>query len=306
MLRKPLKYGLFLTFIITFIEILTILIYELVAFSRIDFAGVKIILLLIISLISSIIIVALILNVIPYLKQFILLDRSFLRFQSLSHPLLLKLSLEAPGTYHHSLMVANLSYQAAKEINADAILTRVGSYYHDIGKLENPKLFIENQDFPRAIQATSLYEIESRAKKIINHVNYGLKLAKKHTLPPKIMAFVAEHHGTTTTLYFFNAAKKINPKINPKKFSYPGPKPLSQESAIVMLSDAIEATLRLVKDIDKRKITETVDQIINDRIKQNQLNLSGLNNDEIKKIRSSFIKTLFNIHHQRINYSNNL
>lgn len=302
-MRKPLKYGLFLTLLITVTQISTILLYELVAYSRIDFSGIKILLLLIITLITSILIVAIVLNVIPYLKQFILMDRSFLRFQSLSHPLLLKLSLEAPGTYHHSLMVANLSYQAAKEINADAILTRVGSYYHDIGKLENPKIFIENQENPRAIKSSSEKVIISKAKQITNHVNSGLKLAKKHNLPPKIMSFIAEHHGTTTPLYFYNAAKKINPKINPKSFSYPGPKPLSPESAIIMLSDAIEATLRLVKDINKQKIINTVNKIVDERINQKQLELSGLDKLEIKKIKNSFVKTLSNIHHQRINYS---
>lgn len=305
-MRKPLKYGLFLTLLITITQIATIFLYELVAYNRIDTSGIKIIFLLIITLITSIIIVAIVLNLVPYLKQFILIDRSFLRFQSLSHPLLLKLSLEAPGTYHHSLMVANLSYQAAKEINADAILARVGSYYHDIGKLEDPKIFIENQEIPQTINSKNIKAIKSRAKKIIDHVNYGLRLAKKHNLPPKIMGFIAEHHGTTVPLYFFNAAKEIDPKIKLSDFTYPGPKPLSPESAIVMLSDAIEATLRLIKDINKEEITKTVNRIVDERVSQKQLELSGLNKLEIKKIKDSYIKTLSNIHHQRINYSKNI
>lgn len=301
-MSKPLKYGLFLTSTILVAQIATILIYELIAYNRIDLSWVKFVIMLIVSIISSLIIVAVILNIIPYLKQFILNDRSFLRFQSLSHPLLLRLSFEAPGTYHHSLMVANLSYQAAKAINVDAILTRVGSYYHDIGKLENPEIFIENQSKLSTIEFENLKEIKDQAKKILNHVNYGLELSKKHNLPPKIMAFIAEHHGTTVPQYFFNSAKKINPKISSKDFSYPGPKPLSPESAIIMLSDAIEATLRLVKDINKKRIIENVNTIIDERISQNQLELSGLTQNDLDKIKSSFIKTLSNIHHQRINY----
>lgn len=302
-MNKPLKYGLFLTFMVIVAQIATILIYELIAYNRIDFSWVKILIMLIVAVISSVIIVVAILNIVPYLKQFILNDRSFLRFQSLSHPLLLRLSFEAPGTYHHSLMVANLSYQAAKKIKADAILTRIGSYYHDIGKLENPEIFIENQSEPSSIESESLKEIKERAKKIIDHVNYGLKLAKIHNLPPKIMAFIAEHHGTTVPQYFFNKAKKLDSKISLKEFTYPGPKPLSPESAIVMLSDAIEATLRLIKDINKNKIIENVNTIMNERISQNQLELSGLTKDDLNKIKISFIETLSNIHHQRINYS---
>lgn len=302
-MNKPLKYGLFLTLVVAVTQIITVIIYELIAYSRIDFTFIKIILLIIISLISASIVVAVIINVIPYLKQFILNDRSFLRFQNLSHPLLMRLSLEAPGTYHHSLMVANLAYQAAKSIKADAILARVGSYYHDIGKLKNPEIFIENQKNPQAFTSNNLKQINSVAKKIINHVNYGLVLAKKHNLPPKIMAFIAEHHGTTTPQYFLNAAKKIDPKVKISDYSYPGPKPLSAESAIIMLSDAIEATLRLVKDISADDITKTVDQIMSERIKQKQLDLSGLDNIKLKKIKKSFIETLSNINHQRISYT---
>jgi hypothetical protein len=244
----------------------------------------------------------LLINTIPYLKQFILTDRSLNRYQNLSHPLLLRLSLEAPGTYHHSLMVANLSYKAAKEIGANCILARTGAYYHDIGKLQNPEIFIENQYQQDPLKTTNIQKIKLFAKKIINHVNFGIKLAKTYNLPPEIIIFIAEHHGTTTTLFFYNTAKKINSRINIKDFTYPGPKPLSAESAIVMISDAVEAKLRLIKDINKNNITETVNQIINDRILKNQLNLSGLNPSQINKIRKSLIETLITINHQRISY----
>jgi len=182
------------------------------------------------------------------------------------------------------------------------MLVRVGAYYHDIGKLMNPTIFIENQTKIPDTLYTSMPEIKLAAKNIISHVSYGIELAKEYALPPQIMAFIAEHHGTTTTYFFLSQARKINPKISEKAFTYPGPKPLSVETALVMLADAIEAKLRLYHEIDKTKISEVVDEIISDRMRQKQLQLSGLTQDKIKRIRSSFIETLSTIHHQRISY----
>lgn len=301
-MKKPLKYGLFLAGSIAIVQIVAILIFELTTQNLSPLSPIKIFLLIVVVIISASIASIISLNTIPHFRQFLLNERSFLRFQSLSHPLLIRLSLEAPGTYHHSLMVANLAYQAAKSIRADAILTRVGAYYHDIGKLEEPSLYIENKKEINPVNINTIVELKKIAKKIINHTTYGLELAKKYSLPSEIMAFITEHHGTTNTMFFLEKAKKINPKVKTKCFYYHGPKPLNTETAIVMLADAVEAKLRLYKEITIEDIKKTVKEVITQRQKEKQLNLCGLNEKQIKKISSSFIRTLSAIHHQRISY----
>jgi len=305
-MNKPLKYGLFLFAAVAGIELVIFVIFELLTKNLGFFSLLKFTIFVLAILLSSFFVVFIVLNTVPYFRKFLIKERSLTRFQNLSHPLLLKLSLEAPGTYHHSLTVANLSYNAAKAIGADTILARIGGYYHDIGKLKDPLLFIENQDTAEnGIIFENLPDIKNRAKQIIDHVHYGLLLGQEHSLPEEIAGFIAEHHGTTTTLYFVNAAQKINPKINTDIFTYPGPKPLSRETAIVMLADAIEATLRLVKNIDSDKIAQIVDEAINNRLNERQLDLAGLTQKDVEKIRDSFIKTLGTVHHQRINYRKN-
>lgn len=304
--NKTIRLSLFLALYIALIQIITFGLFNILTKNIPFLNSIKIIFFIITAFISAFLIVIVILNTIPYLKKFFITERSLLRYQSLSNPLLLKLSTNAPGTYHHSLQVANLAYKAAQAIKADAILARTGAYYHDIGKLEDPLLFIENQsEKENDLIIKNATELKKIAQKIINHVNYGLKLAKENNLPPELMAFIAEHHGTTSPLFFILKIKEKNPKISTKELIYPGPKPLSIESAIVMLADAIEATLRIIKNIEILEIEKVVDQIINERIEQNQLNLSGLNSEKIKKIRNSFINTLSTIHHQRINYGKN-
>lgn len=301
-MNKPPRYGLFLALYISIILVIIFGLYELIVTKYNIFYLTKIILFFTCVAACSIIIAILVINIVPYFKNFLLEKRSFKRFESLSHPLLLRLSLEAPGTYHHSLMVANLAYKAAQEIKADAILARIGAYYHDVGKLSDPEIFIENQTNISKKTYNSLQDIQQAASKIIKHSSYGVQLAQKYELPSQIIAFIAEHHGTTTTFFFLTKAQTISSKTSKKPFTYPGPKPLSAETAIVMLADAIEAKIRLFHEINKEKITEVVDEIISDRLHEKQLQLSGLTRDQITKIRNSFIKTLSTIHHQRINY----
>lgn len=304
-MTKPINYSLFLISFSIVLVALGIFIFDLLTKNMYSFFGLKAVILLIISSIIGSIISIIAATTIPYFKEFLLSFRSLLRFESLSHPLLIKLSLEAPGTYHHSLMVANLAYQAAKAINADAILTRVGSYYHDIGKLSDPRAFIENQKSNLDLVNFNNYsknDLHESSKTIINHVTFGLKLAQKYSLPKEIAAFIPEHHGTTHTRYFYREAQKRKFQVKKNDFRYPGPKPLSREIAIVMLADAIEARIRLIDKLDKEKILEIVDQVIFDRLREKQLNLCGLNDMELKKIRNSFISTLSTIHHQRIDY----
>lgn len=304
MINKAVKYGLFLFLATAFTQIIILSLFEILAKNLPFFSLLKFLLYILAITISSLIITLVVLNTVPYFRKFLMKERSLQRFQSLTHPLLLKLSVEAQGTYHHSLSVANLSYNAAKAIGADAVLTRIGAYYHDIGKLSNPRMFIENQKDknPDNIIFQNISDIKSNAKDIIGHVSDGLRYAKENNLPPEITGFVAEHHGTTQTLFFVNAAKKLNPNITLDIFTYPGPKPLTRETAIVMLADAIEAKLRLVKDIKTLDIQTTVNEIISERVDQKQLELSGLNQYDLSAIQASFVKTLTTIHHQRINY----
>lgn len=307
-MTKPARYNLFLILITIFLVIIGIFIFDLLTKNIASYSLVKIVILLIISVIIGVIISLISATSIPFFREFLLSYRSLLRFESLSHPILIKLSMEAPGTYHHSLMVANLAYQAAKTISADAILTRVGSYYHDIGKLSNPEIFIENQAEPSDLlknKNLTKNELHELALIIINHVAHGLKLARKYGIPKEITAFIAEHHGTTYVRFFLEEAKKRNTQIKLRDFRYPGPKPLSRETALVMLADAIEAKVRLIEKINNETITVIVDEIIGDRLTEKQLDLSGISEDDLRKIRDSLIRTLFTIHHQRIEYPKN-
>ena len=228
--------------------------------------------------------------------------RRLLRLESLSHPLLLKFSMEAPGTYHHSLNVANLAYKAAKSIKADALLTRVGAYYHDIGKLKNPVFYIENQNKTDKSPHDELQDPEKSAKIIIDHVKYGIELGKEYKLPSEVIAFISEHHGTSRIKYFFEMAKKMGLKPREKDFTYPGPKPLSPETAILMLADVIEAKIRLLNKVNKTTITQTVYESVQEKIDEKQLELSGLTQKQLDQICQSFISTLAVMYHQRINY----
>jgi len=302
-MNKSWKYGLFLSLSIASIELITIFVFKLLTLNIRFFSFLSSLILVLLVAISSAIISILVINTVPYFKKFLLQHRSLIRFQSLSHPLLVQLSIEAPGTYHHSLTVGNLAYKAARSINADAMLARVGAYYHDIGKLKDPFVFIENKKtLDEAIKLKSLTEIKKMANLIISHVEYGLYLAKNNNIPIDIMTFIAEHHGTTLAIYFYDEAKKIDSSIEKKYFCYAGPKPLTRETAIVMLADAIEAKIRLCQNINVEEISIIIDETIEQRLKEKQLELSGLNHYDITKIRQAFIDILSSIHHQRINY----
>lgn len=237
----------------------------------------------------------------PVLKDFLATYRTMMRLENLSHPLLLKLSLESPGTYHHSLMVANLANRAAKSIGANSILTRIGGYYHDIGKTKAPKYFIENQlagENPHA----QLANPKKSAQIIIAHVSDGVKMAHEAHLPKEIIDLIEQHHGTTAVTFFYEQAKTKNYKTKKTDFTYPGPKPLSPEAAVLMMADAIEAKMRLCNDITPLTIRETVNEIVDDRIKNKQLEFAGISNEKIERIRTSFIETLSTMFHQRIQY----
>lgn len=220
-----------------------------------------------------------------------------------NNPLLRKLLMEAPGTYHHSMLVANLAEMAAEEVGANPVVARIGSYYHDVGKTERPYFFGENQmggENPHNKITPNL-----SAMIIISHVKDGLELAKKHNLPQVIQDIIAQHHGTTLVKYFYYTMKNNseNPDdIDENDYRYPGPIPNSKEAGVVMLADSTEAAVRSIKEPTKEKISDMVNNIINDKLSSGQLNNCDLTLKDIEKIRTCFLTTLNGIYHHRIEY----
>lgn len=220
-----------------------------------------------------------------------------------NNPLLKKLLMEAPGTYHHSMLVANLAEMAAEAVGANSVITRIGSYFHDVGKIERPYFFGENQmggDNPHNNIPPNLSTMI-----IKSHVNDGLELARKYKLPKIIQDIIVEHHGKTLVKYFYYTMKNNaeNPnEVKESDYMYEGPIPSSKEAAIVMLSDSVEAAVRSIKEPNKDKINEMVNCIIDDKLSSGQLNNCNLTLKDIEKIRECFFTVLNGIYHQRIEY----
>jgi putative nucleotidyltransferase with HDIG domain len=233
----------------------------------------------------------------PLLNDFSVTLRRLLRFDNLSNPVLLKLSLLAPGTYHHSINVSNLAQRAAKAIGADSLLVRVAAYYHDIGKLEHPEFFIENQTETEKNQDQN--SPKQAAKTIISHVENGLKMAKNFHLSEEICDLISQHHGTTLVNYFFQQSKEADSKTQREDFRYPGPKPATKEAGILMISDCVEAAVRSIPDVSQVDLTDIVNKIILEKVEELQLDNSGLTEKDLKKIRESLIETLGVIYHRR-------
>jgi hypothetical protein len=222
-----------------------------------------------------------------------------LELAQLQRPLLRRLQEEAPGTFHHSLLVATLSERAAAQIDADPLLVRVGAYYHDIGKLNRPAMFIENQDGPNPHE--NLDPSES-ARLIIEHVERGDDLARRDRLPPRIRDFILEHHGSRRVAFFYRKAAMSDPRVDPRDYTYPGPPPQSRETAIVMLADSCEAVVRASGEHDADRIGLLVDGVFDERLRERQLDHCDLTLSELRQISASFKQTLVGVHHQRIEY----
>lgn len=238
----------------------------------------------------------------PVWKEAMLTLRRMLRTESLSNPLLMKLSIEAPGTYHHSLNVSNLAQKAAKCVKADSLLVRTAAYYHDLGKIENPTLYVENQSEIEIPTADDAESIRKHASAIISHVEKGVVMANEAGLPADVIDLIKEHHGTTRALYFYGIAKEKGLKIKKTDFRYAGPTPQSKESAILMLSDCVEAATRSTKELTTQKIKELVENTIQDRLSDNQFKNSNLTEVDLANIKTSLEETLQTIYHQRIEY----
>jgi hypothetical protein len=252
------------------------------------------------ALVSSLIITYLAISTAPVLKEYLNTLRSLLRLDTLSHPLLLKLQQNAPSSFHHSLMVSNLAHRAAKAIGADALLVRIGGYYHDIGKSVNPSFFIENQ--PQQEKLRKIGDYKSKAKKIRSHVREGIKLARDYHLPQEIINLIAQSHGTNEISFLYVQARRQKLKIPKSELRYQGPKPQTKEAAILMLADGVESKIRAYKELTPKMVEKIVEEIIETRLDSRQFELSGLTRTDLLKIRKALIEGVNIIHHQRIHY----
>ncbi|MFQ5473630.1 MAG: HDIG domain-containing metalloprotein, partial [Dehalococcoidia bacterium] len=223
-----------------------------------------------------------------------------MELSQLSHPLLRQLQDDAPGTFHHSVMVGTLAERAAHMVDADPLLARVGAYFHDIGKITNPRYYIENQTDD--VNPHDELEPEASARAIFAHIREGLALTKRHRIPPRVQAFVPEHHGTRLVVYFYRKALAADPATDPEVYRYAGPRPQSRETGIVMLADSVEAIVRASKDHSFEKIDELVDQVLAERIAERQLDDCDLTMRDLRTIAETFKATLRGIYHRRIEY----
>ena len=229
-------------------------------------------------------------------------DVSLLELTDTNSPLIRRLSDEAPGTFQHSLQVANLAEMGALEVGANALLIRAGAIYHDIGKLKNPRYFIENQS--SNFNPHDDIEFDKSASIIINHVFDGIEIAKENKLPDELIDFIRTHHGTTTVEYFYKQYITNFPdeELDRKDFTYPGPKPFSKETAILMMADSAEAAARSIKNPTAENIDNLVESVINKQLNEDQFSDADITLKEITKLKNLFKKKLVNIHHQRIEY----
>ncbi|EGT0694285.1 HDIG domain-containing protein [Clostridium perfringens] len=244
-------------------------------------------------------------GVLPFFESTfdIVTNAKLLELSNPNNPLLKKLLMEAPGTYHHSILVANLAELAAEQVGGNPLLARIGAYYHDVGKTKRPYFFRENQ-FGKKNPHDRL-KPEASSKIIISHVKDGSELAKEYNLPKTIHDFIVTHHGETLVKYFYLTVKNNseNPdEVKEEDFKYPGPKPMSKEQGIVMLADSTEAAVRSINEPTEEKIEKMVNNIIDDKLASGQLDNCDLTLRDISKIKKCFLKALNGIHHERIEY----
>ena len=248
----------------------------------------------------------------------ILTGSQLLELANPSQPLLRRLLIETPGTYHHSLMVGNLAERAAESIGADPLLVRVAAYYHDVGKLGNPPVFIENQ---QGENVHDQLDPEDSAAILKQHVSDGVELAYRARLPKPLIAFIPEHHGTTLISYFYDRAREAAAapyggleraagraaadKVDQRLYRHDGPKPQSREAAVLMLADGVEASVRSLSSRDEATIRAMVGQIISERLTDGQFSECDLTMRDLEHIREAFVGQLLGMYHQRIEYPQN-
>ncbi len=229
-------------------------------------------------------------------------DLTLLELSNFNHPLLKRLSLEAPGTYHHSIVIGNLAEAAAESIGANALLARVGAYYHDIGKMEKPEYFIENMRHTK--NKHDKLSPSMSALILERHVKGGKELALEHNLPDAVIDFIEQHHGTTVMSFFYHKAQKQSPDedVAEEEYRYPGPKPQSRETAILMLADSVEAVTRTLDDPKPGRVQSAIEKVVTDKFQSGQLEECSLTLRDLHKIQEAFLKILIGVFHQRIDY----
>jgi putative nucleotidyltransferase with HDIG domain len=227
---------------------------------------------------------------------------TLLELSNPNHPLLKELLMKAPGTYYHSMMVSNLAESAAESVKADALLTRVGAYYHDIGKLKRPYFFSENQlsgENPHARLSPNL-----SALIIGSHPKDGVELGRKHRLPDAILDIATQHHGTSMISFFYQLALEQSARddVTTANFRYEGPKPQSKEAAIIMLADAVEAGVRSLSKPSSNRVESMIRRMIKDKLEDGQLDQCDLTLKELDQIAEAFVYIMSGIYHSRIEY----
>ncbi|HOM87867.1 MAG TPA: HDIG domain-containing protein [Spirochaetota bacterium] len=257
------------------------------------------------AFVSGIINAIVVFGVFPIYENLFGLTTKFklLELSDLNAPIFREMLIKAPGTYNHSIMVATLAESACKEIGANALLARVGGYYHDIGKIQDANFYIENKvTDPRAKKLSAL----EYCKLIISHVEKGVELARKNNLPEMVIDFIREHHGQTVMTYFYHQALEESGAsgdiIQKSDFQYPGPKPHTRETAVVMLADAIEAAARSIQEPTIEKLESLIKRIINNRLNEGDLDHADITMNELNKIQHSILRVLQGIFHSRIEY----
>ncbi|MGI8423260.1 MAG: HD family phosphohydrolase, partial [Chloroflexota bacterium] len=219
-----------------------------------------------------------------------------------SQPLLRRLLTEAPGTYHHSIIVGNLAERAAEQIGIDSLLVRVGAYYHDVGKLHRPYYFAENQ-----FEGENIHDRlrpEASAAALIDHVTYGQELGRQYGLPPAVQAFISEHHGTRLASFFYRKAVKLagTDLVDESAYRYPGPRPRTKATALVMLADTVEASVRAASNRSTQSLEHRVERAVNERLMEGELDECDLTLKDLDTIKRSFTKQLQGVYHPRIEY----
>ncbi|GAG54221.1 unnamed protein product [marine sediment metagenome] len=254
--------------------------------------------------INAVVSVFLLVGLLPLFEKFTetTTDITLFEWSDLNLPLLKKLSVTAPGTYNHSIIVGNLAEAAAESIGVDSILTRVASYYHDIGKMLKSEYFIENQMGIKNPHNKLTPQLSCII--LISHVKEGIEIAQRAGLPNEIIKIIREHHGSSLIVPFFEKAKKQNhkEKVDESQFRYPGPSPSTKESGIVMLADSVEAASRSLEEPNAKRLKSLINEIIEERFRDGQLNNSQLTLVDLKKIGESFLPILVGMYHLRVEY----
>ncbi|SDD19345.1 hypothetical protein SAMN05421663_107211 [Terribacillus halophilus] len=286
--------------LLVIVQVISVLLFLFFAFEK--YAWEAVLLYIGFAVLSAILTVILVAGVLPFVEAGfgVLSETKLLALSKPNHPLLKKILTDAPGTYHHSIMVANLCEAACEAIGADGLLARVGAYYHDLGKTRQPQLFIENQ-MGRKNPHDKLSPRQS-AEIIIRHPYDGAQMLKNNHFPKEIIDMAEQHHGTSLLKFFYYKEKEYNKDVKEETYRYPGPKPSTKEIAVLSICDSVEAAVRSMKEPTQEKIHSLVDSIIKDKLMDGQLDCAPLTLQELQVIKEAICQALAGIFHSRIEY----